>query len=342
MAEAGALQQEETPQGIDRVAVLLMALGETFAAEVLKHLDPRELHKIGAAMTGLSNVNRGQVCQILKDFNGQVQDQTSIGVDSQDYVRNVLIRAVGRDKAKGVMDHILQAHNDSGVDALKWMDGRAIAGGLREEHPQVVALVLASLETTQAAEVLNLLPDALRDEAIFRVANLDQIPSGALTELNELIEKQVMTKISAASTAAVGGPERAAEILNLVDGSVEGQIMDKIKAVDSELADQIEDLMMIFESLIYMSDRDIQTLLREVASENLVVALRGADDAVKQKILGNLSRRAAEILQDDLENTPPVRLSDVEAAQKKILSTAKRLSEAGEISLGGKGGNEFV
>lgn len=341
MSETNALPTEIAP-GIDRVAVLLMALGETYAAEILKHLDHRELHKIGAAMANLANINRDQVCQVLQDFNGQVQNQTSIGIDSQDYVRNVLIRAVGRDKAKGVMDRILQAHNDSGVDALKWMDGRAIAGGLREEHPQVVALVLASLETSQAAEVLNLLPAELRDEAILRLANLDQIPSGALAELNELIEKQVMSKISAASTAAVGGPQRAAEILNLVDGAVEGPILDKIKEVDAELADAIEEMMMVFESLVDMSDRDIQTLLREVSSEHLVTALRGADDSVRQKIMGNLSRRAAEILNDDLENMAPVRLSDVEAAQKEILSTAKRLAEAGEISLGAKGGDQFV
>ena len=336
------MPESRTLKGIERAAVLLMALGEDYATEILKHMEPRELHKLGATMANLANINREQVGEVLRQFTQQVADQTSMGVDSQNFVRTVLTRALGRDKAKGIMERILESDIDSaGVDALKWMDASAIAGGLRAEHPQVVALVLSSLEPKQAAEVVNLLPEELRYEALLRVAMLDEIPSGAMLELNELIEKQMMTKISASTTAKVGGPRRAAEILNLLDGAVEGQILDKVKEHDRTLGAKIEDLMMVFDSLLAISDRDIQTLLREISSEILLVALRGADELVRDKILRNMSSRAAALLRDDMETMPPVRLSDVEAAQKEILATVKRLSEAGQVTLK-KGGDELV
>lgn len=326
-----------TLKGIERAAVVLMALGEDHAAEILKHLDPRELHKIGVAMTSLNNLNRDQISEIIHTFNEEVHNQTSMMLDSQNYVRGVLIRALGREKAKGILEHIFDGESRSGVDSLKWMDASAIAGGLRDEHPQVVALVLSSLQPEQAAEIVNLLPSPLRDEALLRVAILDEIPSGALAELNELIEKQVMRNINAAATSKIGGPKRAAEILGRLDTDVEGQILDKIKEVDADLGTKIEDMMVVFENLLGLSDRDIQALLREVSSETLLVALRGADEAVRRKIMGNMSKRAAELLRDDLEAMPPVKLSDVEAAQKDIMATAKRLAEAGEITLSAKG-----
>lgn len=336
MAEAAKLK------GIERAAVLLMALGEDCAAEVLKHMEPRELHKIGAAMVTLANVNRDQVSGVLNEFNEQVDNQTSMGVNSHGYIRNVLVRALGRDKAKGIIEGILNADKASGVDALKWMDSSAIAGALREEHPQVVALVLASLEPQQAAGVISLLPEALRCDALVRVATLDSLPSKALVELNEIIEKQLMTTISAATTAKMGGPRRAAEILNLLDGGVEAPILDKIKEINKDLGRQVEEQMLVFDSLLSMQDRGIQTLLREVSSETLLVALRGADEMVRQKILRNMSKRAAGMLQDDLEVMPPVRLSEVETAQREILMTARRLAETGELSMGGRGGDKLV
>lgn len=329
-------------KGIERAAILLMAVGEDHATEILKHMEPRELHKLGATMANLSKVDREQVSEVLLEFNQQVSHQTAMGVDSQDFVRSVLTRALGRDKAKGIMDRILESDVDSaGVDALKWMDARAIASGLHSEHPQVVALVLASLEPKQSAEVVGLLPEELREEALLRVAMLEEIPSGALMELNELIEKQMMTKMTASATSKLGGPKRAAEILNLLDGAVEGQILDKVKEYDETLGQKIEDMMMVFETLLDISDRDIQALLREVSSETLIVALRGADESVRDKILRNMSSRAAALLRDDLEIMPPVRLSDVEAAQKEILGTVKRLAEAGELTLR-RGGEQLV
>jgi flagellar motor switch protein FliG len=316
---------------------VLMALGESHAAEILRHLDPRELHKLGVAMANLANVNRTQLGEIVQSFNDEVDNQTSLVSDGENYIRGVINRALGREKARGILEHIFNPEEHSGVDSLKWLDASSIAGGLREEHPQVVALVLSSLPPEQAAQVVNLLPAPVRDEALLRVAILDEIPAGALAELNELIEKQVMRNINAAATAKIGGPKRAAEILGRLDAAIEGQILDKIKEVDTDLGDKIEELMVVFDNLIGLSDRDIQTLLREIASDQLMIALRGADAAVQQKIMGNMSKRAAELLRDDLEAMPPVKLSDVEAAQKEIMTTAKRLAEAGEITLSSKG-----
>lgn len=327
---------EPTPipfKPIEQAAVVLMALGESHAAEILRHLDPHELHKIGVAMANMTNVSRKQISEIIHNFTEEVSNQSSLTVDSENYIRGVLNRALGRDKAKGILEHIFDMNGQSGVDSLKWMDASAIAGGLREEHPQVVALVLSSLQTDHAAEVVALLPPSLRDEALLRVAILDEVPSGALEELNELIEKQVMRNISAAATSKIGGAKRAAEILGRMDAAVEGEILEKIKELDEELGTRIEDLMVVFENLLGVSDRDIQTLMREISSDTLLIALRGADEAVRNKILSNMSRRAAELLRDDLEAMPPVKLSDVEAAQKEIMAAAKRLAEAGEITL---------
>ncbi len=324
-------------KSIEQAAVVLMALGESHAAEILRHLDPRELHKIGVAMANMTNVSRHQISEIIQNFNEEVRNQSSLTVDSENYIRGVLNRALGREKAKGILEHIFDTEGQSGVDSLKWMDASAIAGGLREEHPQVVALVLSSLQTDQSAQVVNLLPPALRDEALLRVAILDEVPSGALEELNELIEKQVMRNINAAATSKIGGAKRAAEILGRLDASIESEILDKIKEIDADLGVRIEEMMVVFENLLGVSDRDIQTLLREVSSEILLVALRGADEGVRNKILKNMSRRAADLLRDDLEAMPPVKLSDVENAQKEIMSTAKRLAEAGEITLSSKG-----
>ena len=256
-------------KGVDRAAVVLMALGESHAAEILRHLDPHELHKLGVAMANLANVNRDQLSEIVHAFNEEVDSQTSLISDGENYIRGVLTRALGREKARNILEHIFSGEDQSGVDSLKWMDAGAIAGGLREEHPQVVALVLSSLPPEQAASVVNLLPSPLRDEALLRVAILDEIPAGALAELNELIEKQVMRNINAAATSKIGGPKRAAEILGRLDAAVEGSILDKIKEVDADLGGKIEDLMVVFDNLIGLSDREIESTIRSGYSKGV-------------------------------------------------------------------------
>ncbi len=335
------LDQNPSLAGVDRAAVVLMALGEEWAAEVLRYFEPRDLHRIGAAMAGLKGVDRQRVSEVLEEFNRKSVELTSMGVENHEYIHNVLVRAVGRDKAKGLMERILNADGSPGVEALKWMDSKAVATGLRKEHPQVVALVMSYLEPAQAAEVLALLPPEMRYDVVMRVATLDSVPSMALGELNAVIEGQVMRNIDAASSFKVGGAKRAAEILNQLDGEIAPAIMDKLKVLDEALAGRIEDLMVVFEHLLEADDRGIQNLLREISSETLLLALRGADEPVREKILRNMSRRAAEMMRDDLEAMGAVRIADVESAQKQIMTVAKRMAEAGELSLA-TGGDQYV
>jgi len=328
-------------KGIDRAAIFLMSLGEAAASEVLKHMEPKEVQSVGAAMAQLNNVSRGQVTTVLKDFCSTVQEETGLGLGTDEYVRSVLKKALGDDKAEGLIDRILQGGNTKGLETLKWMDSRAVAEIIRLEHPQIIAIVLSYLEPDQSAEVLALFPDRVRVDVLMRISTLDGIQPAALNELNDIMEKQFTGKNNVKSSS-VGGLKAAANILNFIDSSMEGEIMDAVKEIDTDLGQGIQDLMFVFDNLNAVDDRDIQTILREISSESLVLALKGADDGLKEKILKNMSKRAAEMLRDDLEAKGPVRLSEVEGAQKEILSVARRLADAGDISLGGSGGEEYV
>jgi len=328
-------------KGIDRAAIFLMSLGEVAASEVLKHMDPKEVQSVGAAMAQLNNVSRGQVTSVLKDFCATVQEETGLGLGTDDYVRSVLKKALGDDKAEGLIDRILQGGNTKGLETLKWMDSRAVAEIIRLEHPQIIAIVLSYLDPDQSAEVLAVFPDRVRVDVLMRISTLDGIQPAALNELNDIMEKQFTGKNNVKSSS-VGGLKAAANILNFIDSSMEGEIMDSVKEIDADLGQSIQDLMFVFDNLNAVDDRDIQTILREISSESLVLALKGAEDELKEKILRNMSKRAAEMLRDDLEAKGPVRLSEVEGAQKEILSVARRLADAGDISLGGSGGEEYV
>jgi flagellar motor switch protein FliG len=335
MAETGEVK------GIDRAAIFLMSLGEAAASEVLKHMEPKEVQAVGAAMAQLNNVSRGQVTTVLKDFCSTVQEETGLGLGTDEYVRSVLKKALGDDKAEGLIDRILQGGNTKGLETLKWMDSRAVAEIIRLEHPQIIAIVLSYLDPDQAAEVIAVFPDRVRVDVLMRISTLDGIQPAALNELNDIMEKQ-FTGQNNVKSSSVGGLKAAADILNFIDSSMEGEIMDSVKEIDADLGQNIQDLMFVFDNLNAVEDRDIQTILREISSESLVLALKGADEGLKDKILGNMSKRAAEMLRDDLEAKGPVKLSDVEGAQKEILSVARRLAEAGDISLGGSGGEEYV
>ncbi len=326
--------------GIQRAAVLLMALGEDYAAEVLKHVEPWELHKIGAAMATIGSVSREQISDTLHRFNRQVAEESALGIGSHDFIKSVLIRAVGRDRAKGVMERIFNGDRSAGLDALKWLDPAAIAGALKREHPQVVALVVSSLDVDQSAAVVGLLPSELRFEALYRVALLDTVPTQALAELNQLIEDQVLRSVTAAATAKVGGITQVADIINRLERPVDSEVLEQLRTQDPEMAAKIEDGMLVFESLLGVTDKGIQALLRAVPQDALMLALRGADEAMRDKLLRNMSKRAAALLRDDLENMAPVKLADVETAQKQIMATAKQLEDAGELSLGG--GDDYV
>ncbi len=321
---------------VDQAAILLMSLGEQDAAEILKHMGPKEVQRIGAAMTQLNNVQQTDVQAVMGSFLEEVRTLTGLGVGADGYIRKMLVTALGEDKANGLIDRILLGGNTTGLDTLKWMDARSVADIIRNEHPQIQAIVIAYLDADQAAEILTFFPEKVRLDIMMRVASLDTVQPSALQELNDILEKQFSGN-AASQTKAMGGYKVAAEIMNNLDGSIEADLMDSIKEVDEDMGNQIQDLMFVFDNLKDVEDRGIQALLREVSSEVLIVALKGADDELKEKIFKNMSKRAAELLRDDLETKPPMRLADVEAAQKEILTTARRMADSGEIMLGGGG-----
>ncbi|VAX10608.1 Flagellar motor switch protein FliG [hydrothermal vent metagenome] len=327
--------------GIDRTAVLLMSLGEQDAAEVMKLLNPKEVQKIGEAMAGLGSIARDTVDEVLSEFCDMVDEQTALGIGNEEYLRNVLVSALGEDKAGNVIDRILMGHDAKGLETLKWMEPRAVAELIRLEHPQIIAIILSYLESDNSAEILSALPENMQTDVLIRVATLDGLQPSALHELDEMLEKQFAGNSDNLKSAGMGGIKTAANLLNFLDSAIEAPMMEKLKEIDEELGQEIQDLMFVFDNLIDVDDRGIQALLREISSENLIVALKGADEDVKEKIIKNMSKRAAEMLRDDLEAKGPVRLSEVEAAQKEILSIARRMSDSGEISLGG-GGDDFV
>ena len=327
--------------GTERAAILLMTLGEEDAAAILRHMGPKEVQKVGATMASLANISKGQVGEVLEDFVRTVDEQTALGVGSDEYIRKVLVQALGEDKASGLIDRILLGRNSKGLEALKWMDPRAVAEIVRLEHPQIMAIVLSYLDSDHAAEVMQHLPERIIPDVIMRIATLDGIQPSALNELDLILEKQFAGNANVKS-AGVGGVKSAANILNFMDSTVEGSVMEKIRESDEELSQKIQDLMFVFDNLLEVEDRGIQALLREVSTESLIFALKGADDSLKEKIFKNMSKRAAETLRDDLEAKGPVRLSEVETAQKEILAIARRMAESGDLVLGGKGGDEFV
>ncbi|MDP3858032.1 MAG: flagellar motor switch protein FliG [Stagnimonas sp.] len=341
MADAATAPVTEAKlNGTDRAAIFLLSLGENEAAEVLRHLGAKDVQRLGQAMANLSSVSREQAESVLQGFVANLEDQTSLGVGADDYVRKVLVQALGEDKAGGLIDRILLGRNSKGLEALKWMETRAVAELIRNEHPQIIAIVLAYLDPDQAAEVLVNLPERIQSDVVLRIATLDGIQPQALRELDEIMERQ-FTGTANIKSSSVGGVKVAATILNLLDSSTEAKLTETIKGVDEDLGQRIQDLMFVFDNLADVDDRGIQTLLREVSTDTLALALRGADPKVKDKILRNMSKRASEMMVEDMEAKGPVKLSDVEVAQKDILATARRLAESGTIALGGKG-EDFV
>jgi flagellar motor switch protein FliG len=333
--------QDAKRNGTERAAIFLLSLGEQEATEVMRHMGAKDVQRIGAAMTQLQNISRNDVSQVLNDFRVSVEGHTSLGVGVDEYLRKVLIGALGEDKARGVIDRILFGRSSKGLEALKWMDARAVAELIRQEHPQIVAIILAYLDSDQAAEVLGHFPEPLRADVVLRIATLDGIQPTALHELDEVIEKQFAGRTGGLKSSVLGGVKSAANILNFMDSSTEANVVALIAKVDESLGSKIQDLMFVFDDIAEIDDRGMQEVLRAVPSDKLLLAIKGADEPLKQKIFKNMSQRAAEMLKDDLEAKGPVRLSEVEAAQKEILAIVRKMSEAGSIQLGGKG-EEFV
>jgi len=328
-------------EGIEKSAVLLMSLGEDAAAEVLKYLAPREVQKLGAAMASLKQISREKMDDVLSDFRTVADQKTTLGMASDEYIRSVLVKALGDDKAASLIERILHGGDTSGIEGLKWMDSASVAELIKNEHPQIIATILVHLDRDQASEVLGFFPERLRNDVTLRIATLDGIQPGALRELNE-----VLTKLLAGSNnikkSALGGSRTTAEILNFMPNAQESAIIENIRQHDPDLAQKILDEMFVFEDIVDIEDRDIQLILREVQSESLIIALKGTTEEVREKIFKNMSQRAADMLREDLEAKGPVRVSEVEAEQKEILKLVRRLADEGQISLGGKGDDAYV
>jgi flagellar motor switch protein FliG len=327
--------------GTQRAAILLMSLGEQDAANLLKQLDAKDVQKLGMAMAELKEVSRDQMTSVLATFIGVVDSRADMASGSQEYVRRVLTQAVGKHKTDLLLDRVSTGQTGQGIEALKWMDAKAVAQIIGGEHPQIAAIVLSHLEPEQSAGILPLLTQEMRTEVLMRIASLNEVPQSALTELDQLVEKQANAS-SPVPLRKIGGARTVANILNAMEKAKSGEELGKIEKADTEMHGQIKDLLFIFDNLLDVDDRGIQALLREVGSDTLAVALRGAEPDVQDKILKNMSKRAAEILKDDMEARGPVKLADVEAAQKEIVVIAQRLAEEGTITLGGNGGGGEV
>lgn len=326
--------------GTERAALLLMTLGEKEAAEVLKFMGAQEVQALGMAMASLKNVSRNQADFVLDGFITDVEDQTTFGVDSENYVRNILGNAFGKSKANAFIDRIMTGDDAKGLDALKWMNSRDVVEIVKDEHPQIIAIVLAYLESSQAADVIERLPEEIRSDILMRVACLTDIQQSALAEIESLIASK-STDARGGSTRKVGGDKVAADIVNSLKPARSEELLDQIKEKNEELSVRIQEMMFTFDTLLNVDDRGIQALLREVSNDLLTVALKGCDPEISTKILGNMSKRAATLLKEDMEAKGPMKLSEVEEAQKEILDVARRLADSGDIDLG-QGDDEYV
>jgi flagellar motor switch protein FliG len=328
-------------QGLNDAAIFLMSLGEEEAAEVFKHFSPKEVQKLGETIAKITSVSRERVDEVVAKFASAAAAQSLIVSDTGNYVRAVLKRALGDDKASLLIDRILQGGDVSGIESLKWMDPLSVAELLRNEHPQIVAAILVHLDYEQSAAVLKQLPDRQRNEVLLRVATMEGIQPTALKDLNEVLFN-VLAGGDKVRKASLGGIKATAEIVNLLGSNIEAVVLESIRAHDPDLAQKITDKMFVFDDIIKLDDKAIQLVLKEVSSEALIPALKGASGELKEKILANMSSRAADTLREDLDSRGPMRLSEVEAQQKEILKTVRRLADEGQIVIGGGGEEAFV
>ncbi|MDN7603581.1 flagellar motor switch protein FliG [Burkholderia gladioli] len=328
-------------EGLMKSALLLMSIGEEEAAQVFKFLGPREVQKIGVTMAALKNVTRDQLDEVLKEFVQEAEKHSALSLDSGEYIRSVLTKALGEDRAGAIIDRILQGSDTSGIEGLKWMDSGAVAELIKNEHPQIIATILVHLDRDQASEIASCFTERLRNDVLLRIATLDGIQPAALRELDEVLTG-LLSGSDNLKRSPMGGIRTAAEILNFMTSSHEEAVLANVKAYDPDLAQKIIDEMFVFENLLDLEDRAIQLILKEVESETLIVALKGAPPPLRQKFLANMSQRAAELLAEDLDARGPVRVSEVEQQQRKILQIVRTLAENGQVVIGGKAEDAYV
>ena len=328
-------------KGLEDSAIFLMSLGEAEAAEVFKHLSPKEVQKLGETIARMKIVPRGRLKEVLQKFSEISVDHASLVPDTDEYVKSVLRRALGEDKANLLIDRILQGADTSGIEGLKWMDPVTVAELLRNEHPQIIAAILVHLDADHASSVLKVMSDRQRNEVLIRIATLDGIQPTALRDLNDVLSN-VLAGGERIHKATLGGVKTAAEMINLLGSTHEASVLDFVRESDVDLAQKLQDNMFGFDDLVRLDDKGIQAVLKEVQSESLVLALKGGTPELRERVFKNMSSRAAETLKEDLDGRGPVRVSDVEAEQKEILKVVRRLVDEGTIMLATGGADEFV
>jgi flagellar motor switch protein FliG len=320
--------------GAQRAAVLMLLLGEQQASEIIKFLNPQEVQALGGAMVAVSDVSQEAVNEILDDFVATIKKQSSLGLGTTDYVEKVFKRALGDDKAASVLGRILPGQSTKGLEILQWMDARSIADMIKTEHPQVTAIILSVLDHQVAADVLNFLPEDTRPEIIQRVASLETVQPSAMQELESIMKLQFSTNTSSKSSS-FGGIKAAAQIMNSTKTALEASIMKGLEKIDADLMLRIQDNMFTFENLSAVDNKGIQVLMRAVDNNQLMIAMKGASEEVKARFFDNMSERARGMFKDEMDAKGLMRLSDVEEAQKQIMRSARKLSDSGELVLGG-------
>ena len=330
-----------TDTGVEDAAIMLMSIGEEAASEVFKHLMPKEVQRLGETISKLKAVPRERYDAVVENFIALAGTEHMLVADSDEYVRSVLRKALGEEKASLLLERIMQGNDVTGIESLKWMEAQSVAELLRNEHPQIVAAIVVHLEYDQTSQVLKALPERMRNEVLMRVATLDGIQPAALKDLNEVLST-MLAGSDRTRKSQLGGVKSAAEILNMMGTSMETSVLDYIRESDDDLAQKIMENMFTFDDMIKLDDKAIQMVLKEVQSESLVISLKGATPELRERIFKNMSSRAAETLREDLESRGPVRVTDVENEQKEMLKIVRRLVEEGEISMGGGSEDQFV
>jgi len=325
---------------LERAAIILLGLGEDPAAKVLQYLEPKHVTKVGKAMKSVVGLSKEKIHEVVTEFCDLAEKQTSLGVDSENYIRNMLKKALGENRAAALIETILSGE-DSGLDSLRWLDPKSVADILRNEHPQTIATVLTYLDTEQAANVIRYFHQPRKVDLLMRMSAMDSLKPEAISELSHIVEQQLQG-FNPGQTSGKGGIKSVADIVNFLDVEVEAEVLDGIGEVDTELREKIVDNMFLFENLAGLESRDMQAVLKDVSNDVLMIALRGADDVTRDFIFTNMSKRAAELLKDDLESAGPVKISEVEEAQKSVIAVARKLADNGEISLGTKGSNQLI
>jgi len=320
--------------GEQKAAILLRAIGEESAAQVMKSLGPKEIRKLGGYMKDTANITKEEENLVLHEF-GQVSEQGEVQFEGKEYIKTILIKALGPEKAARMLESI-NTKTYPGIEALKWIDAKALIQMLKVEHPQTIAVILANLEVEQASQILAGLPEALRADTAIRLATMEEVQPEVLDELSQSLQDTLLAN-SGAQATSVGGKEVIANILTRVDKATESGIMSKIAERNQPLADGIRALMFVFDDLVKLDDRGMQELMKEISKEDLPVALRGGSQEVKDKFFKNMSSRAAEMLKEDMETRGPVKVSDVEKAQQNILKVCRKLEEEGRIVVSGAG-----